>query len=116
MALWLLALLLIVIAVNSNEPYLLKLRGARHVVLIAATIIVPIVMIGRGAWRSGMARRLLFIAWCVPLLALLRPNASPRRANTRRCTPMLRRPGCSGVILSSATMIPRKHPCSPAGA
>jgi beta-N-acetylhexosaminidase len=71
LALWLLALLLIVIAVNSNEPYLLKLRGAGHVVLIVATIIVLIVMIGRGAWRSGMAKRLLFIAWCVPLLAFV---------------------------------------------
>ena len=70
-ALWLLALLLVLISVNSNEPYLVRLRGTGHIVLVLAAIGVPSAMIYRGAWRSGIARRLLLVVWCVPLVAFI---------------------------------------------
>jgi beta-N-acetylhexosaminidase len=74
-AFWLLALLLIFIAVNSNEPYLLRLRGLGHIALLVIAIAVPAVLIWRGAWRNGLARRLLLLAWCVPLPALVTAQA-----------------------------------------
>jgi beta-N-acetylhexosaminidase len=70
-ALWLFALFLILIAANSNEPYLVRLRGAGHIVLAMVAIGVPAAMIYRGAWRGGIASRLLLIAWCVPLVAFV---------------------------------------------
>ncbi len=70
-ALWLLAPFLVLIAVNSNEPYLVKLRGAGHIVLVIAAIGIPAAMLYRGAWRGGMTRRLLLAAWCVPLVAFI---------------------------------------------
>ncbi|MET0674214.1 MAG: glycoside hydrolase family 3 N-terminal domain-containing protein [Bradyrhizobium sp.] len=75
-ALWLLALLLIFIAINSNEPYLVKLRGGGHIGLVLGAIVVPLVMLRRGAWRNGRARRLLLIAWCVPLPAFVAAQAT----------------------------------------
>jgi beta-N-acetylhexosaminidase len=71
LALWLLALLFIFIAINSNQPYLVRLRGGGHIALVLVAIVVPVVMLRRGAWRSGTARRLLLIAWCVPLPAFV---------------------------------------------
>ncbi|WP_407160321.1 glycoside hydrolase family 3 N-terminal domain-containing protein [Bradyrhizobium sp. STM 3557] len=70
-ALWLPALFLILIAVNSNEPYLVRLRGAGHIALVMMAIGVPTAMIYRGAWRGGIARRLLLAAWCVPFVAFV---------------------------------------------
>jgi beta-N-acetylhexosaminidase len=70
-ALWLLALFLVLIAINSNEPYLARLRGAGHIVLVLVAIGVPAVMIYRGRGRGGIAARLLLVAWCVPLVAFV---------------------------------------------
>ena len=71
LALWLLALFLILIAVNSNEPYLVRLRGAGHIALVLVAIGIPSAMLYRGAWRGGIARRLLLAVWCVPLVAFI---------------------------------------------
>jgi len=70
-ALWLLALFLVFVGVNSNEPYLVKLRGAGHVVLVLVAVGVPLALVFRGAWSGGLARRLLLVAWCVPLVAFV---------------------------------------------
>src|SRR5690349_22354603 len=70
-ALWLFALFLVLIAINSNEPYLAKLRGTGHVALVLVAIGIPAAMVYRGAWRRGIARRLLLAAWCVPLIAFV---------------------------------------------
>jgi len=61
-ALWLFAFFLVLIAVNSNEPYLAKLRGIGHVMLVMVAIGVPATMVYCGAWRAGLARRLLLAA------------------------------------------------------
>jgi beta-N-acetylhexosaminidase len=70
-ALWLLALFLVLIAINSNEPYLVRLRGAGHIALVLVAAGVPAAMVYRGTWRLGIARRLLLAAWCVPLVAFV---------------------------------------------
>jgi beta-N-acetylhexosaminidase len=76
LALWFLALLLVFIATNSNEPYLMKLRGVGHIVLLIVAIGVPIALVWRGAWHKGrVAGRLLFFAWCAPLPALVSTQA-----------------------------------------
>jgi beta-N-acetylhexosaminidase len=76
LALWPLALLLTFIAVNSNEPYLIKLRGSGHIALVLVAILMPVALIRRGTWRQGrLSGRLLLILWCVPLLAFLAAQA-----------------------------------------
>jgi beta-N-acetylhexosaminidase len=70
-ALWLLALVLILIGINSNEPYLVRLRGIGYIALVTVAIGVPAAMVYRGAWRGGLARRLLLAVWCVPLVAFV---------------------------------------------
>jgi len=71
-ALWCLALLLTFLAINSNAPYLVWLRGTGHLVLFAIAIGVPLVLIRRGAWRCGRAtNRVLVVLWCVPVVALM---------------------------------------------
>lgn len=71
-ALWSLALVLVVIAVNSNEPYLVHLRGAGHVVLLVASAGVPILLFRCGAWREGrVAGRILLLLWCAPVVAFV---------------------------------------------
>jgi beta-N-acetylhexosaminidase len=71
-ALWLLALLLILIAVNSNAPYLVWLRGPGHVVLFAVAIGIPLALIRRSAWCDGsITSRLLVLLWCVPVVAFV---------------------------------------------
>lgn len=69
-SLWICALFFIALAVNSNEPYLVRLRGAGHLVLLAVGIAVPVALIWRGAWRDGWLKgRALVLVWCVPVLA-----------------------------------------------
>jgi hypothetical protein len=65
-ALWLFAFFLVLIAVNSNEPYLAKLRGIGHVMLVMVAIGVPATMVYCGAWclarrprETAFARRLM---------------------------------------------------------
>lgn len=66
-----LALFLVLVAVNSNERYLVKLRGGGHIALVLAAIGVRAAMICRGAWRDGIAKQVLLVTWCVPLVAFI---------------------------------------------
>ncbi|MGJ5180443.1 glycoside hydrolase family 3 N-terminal domain-containing protein [Bradyrhizobium oligotrophicum] len=68
--LWILALLFIFITLNSNEPYLVRLRGTGHAALLMIGIAAPLLLLLGGRWRRGVAGRLLVLTWCIPLLAL----------------------------------------------
>lgn len=67
--LWLAAPLAAFAAANKNEPYLLVLRGAGNIALVVASILVVIVLLRRGHWRS-IAGKLLVILWCLPPLLM----------------------------------------------
>lgn len=68
--LWILAVLLVFITLNSNEPYLVRLRGPGHVALLVIGVAVPLLLALSGGWRRGIAARALLLVWCVPLIAL----------------------------------------------
>ncbi|MGJ4956601.1 glycoside hydrolase family 3 N-terminal domain-containing protein [Bradyrhizobium sp. HKCCYLRH2015] len=68
--LWILALLFIFVTLNSNEPYLVRLRGSGHVALLLIGLAVPLLLMLGGRWRQGAAGRALVLAWCVPLIML----------------------------------------------
>ncbi|GLH75621.1 beta-hexosaminidase [Bradyrhizobium sp. SSBR45G] len=68
--LWILALLFIVITFNSNEPYLVRLRGTGHAALLIIGLAAPLLLLLSGRWQRGLAGRLLVLTWCLPLLAL----------------------------------------------
>ncbi|MGJ4939171.1 glycoside hydrolase family 3 N-terminal domain-containing protein [Bradyrhizobium sp. HKCCYLS1011] len=71
-ALWLLALALIVVTMNSNEPYLVRLRGVGNLIILGVSVGVPILLLRRGAWRSRkLGDRLLLLLWCVPAFAFI---------------------------------------------
>ncbi|WP_035679483.1 glycoside hydrolase family 3 N-terminal domain-containing protein [Bradyrhizobium liaoningense] len=63
--LWLAAPLAAFAAVNKNDPYLLVLRGAGNIALVVASILVVIVLLRRGHWRS-ITGMLLVLLWCLP--------------------------------------------------
>ncbi|CCD91675.1 putative Beta-hexosaminidase [Bradyrhizobium sp. ORS 375] len=67
--LWALALLFIFITFNSNEPYLVRLRGPGHAALLIIGLAAPLLLLLGGRWRS-VGGRLLLLAWCIPLIAL----------------------------------------------
>jgi len=69
--LWILALLLIFITLNSNEPYLSRLRGSGHVILLVICMSAPLLLARGGRWRRGFAARALLLTWCIPLVALM---------------------------------------------
>ena len=63
--LWLAAPLAAFVAANKNDPYLLVLRGAGNIALVVTSILVVIVLLRRGHWRS-IAGKLLVLLWCLP--------------------------------------------------
>ena len=63
--LWLAAPLAAFAAANKNDPYLLVLRGAGNIALVVTSILVVIVLLHRGHWRS-IAGKLLVLLWCLP--------------------------------------------------
>jgi beta-N-acetylhexosaminidase len=66
--LWLAAPLVAFAAANKNDPYLLVLRGAGNIALVVTSIVIVIVLLRRGRWRT-IAGKLLVMLWCVsPLL------------------------------------------------
>ncbi|OAF17792.1 glycoside hydrolase family 3 N-terminal domain-containing protein [Bradyrhizobium neotropicale] len=67
--LWLAAPVLAFAAANKNDPYLIALRGAGNVALVAVSIVVVVVLLRRGRWRS-MAGKLLVLLWCLPPLLM----------------------------------------------
>lgn len=67
--LWLAAPVLAFAAANKNDPYLLVLRGAGNVALVAASIMIVFVLVRRGHWRR-IAGKLLVLLWCLPPLLM----------------------------------------------
>ncbi len=67
--LWLAAPLVAFAAANKNDPYLLVLRGAGNIALVVTSIVIVIVLLRRGRWRS-IAGKLLVMLWCVPPLLM----------------------------------------------
>lgn len=63
--LWLAAPLVAFAAANKNDPYLVPLRGAGNVALVAASIAIVVALLRRGHWQ-GLAGRLLVMLWCLP--------------------------------------------------
>ena len=70
LVLWILALLFIFITLNSNEPYLVRLRGAGHGALLLVGLATPLLLMLSGRWGSGAGGRVLVLTWCIPLIAL----------------------------------------------
>src|SRR5690242_16268470 len=68
LVLWILALLFIFITFNSNEPYLVRLRGTGHVALLLIGVTAPLLLMLSGRWARG--GRVLVLTWCIPLVAL----------------------------------------------
>jgi beta-N-acetylhexosaminidase len=87
--LWILALLFIFITLNSNEPYLVRLRGTGHTALLLIGIAAPLLLVFGGHWRRGAAGRVLVLTWCIPLVALTSTQFSFawRKYETFRTTP-----------------------------
>lgn len=56
-------------AVNKNDPYLLVLRGAGNIALVAASLLIVAVLLRWGHWRS-IAGKLLVMLWCLPPLLM----------------------------------------------
>ncbi|UWU77927.1 glycoside hydrolase family 3 protein [Bradyrhizobium huanghuaihaiense] len=67
--LWLAAPVVAFAAANKNDPYLVPLRGGGNIALVAASIMIVIVLLRRGRWRS-IAGKLLVILWCLPPLLM----------------------------------------------
>ncbi|MBR0740243.1 glycoside hydrolase family 3 protein [Bradyrhizobium liaoningense] len=67
--LWVAAPLAAFAAANKNDPYLLVLRGAGNIVLVVASVLIVIVLLRRGRWRST-AGKLLVMLWCLPPLLM----------------------------------------------
>lgn len=67
--LWLAAPVVAFAAVNKNDPYLLVLRGAGNIALVVASIVIVIVLLRLGRWRS-IAGKLLVMLWCLPPLLM----------------------------------------------
>src|SRR3954465_5217589 len=67
--LWLVAPLVAFAAANKNDPYLLVLRGAGNIALVATSTVIVIVLPRRGAWHS-IAGKLRVMLWCVPPLLM----------------------------------------------
>ncbi|MBR1178383.1 glycoside hydrolase family 3 protein [Bradyrhizobium sp. KB893862 SZCCT0404] len=67
--LWLAATLFAFAAANKNDPYLVPLRGGGNIALVVASLLIVIVLLWRGRWRS-LAGKLLVMLWCLPPLLM----------------------------------------------
>ncbi len=77
LSVWAAVPLFVFAGVNKNDPYLIALRGPGNICLVAASIVLLIVLIRRGYWRTrGMAGKLLVALWCLPALAMLGAHLS----------------------------------------
>ncbi|MGJ4928447.1 glycoside hydrolase family 3 N-terminal domain-containing protein [Bradyrhizobium sp. HKCCYLS2038] len=70
LVLWILALVFIFVTLNSNEPYLVRLRGPGHAALFVVGFAAPLLLLLNGRWHRGIGGRMLTLAWCIPLIAL----------------------------------------------
>lgn len=63
--LWLAAPVVAFAAANKNDPYLLVLCGTGNTALVVASILIVVVLLRRGRWRS-IGGKLLVVLWCLP--------------------------------------------------
>jgi beta-N-acetylhexosaminidase len=74
---WAAGPLFVLAGVNKNDPYLIALRGPGNICLAAASILLLIILIRRGYWRTrSIAGKLLVALWCLPVLAMLGAHLS----------------------------------------
>ncbi|MHC2333069.1 beta-N-acetylhexosaminidase [Bradyrhizobium sp. USDA 4454] len=70
--LWIAGLVFVFAGINNNDPYLVPLRGAGNLFLVAISGAVVLLLVRRGAWRwRAWTGRLLVMLWCLPPLAML---------------------------------------------
>lgn len=70
--LWIVGLVFVLVGINSNDPYLVPMRGMGNFLLVIASGTVVLMLLRRGGWRGRpWAGRLAVILWCMPPLALL---------------------------------------------
>ena len=75
--LWLIAPLLLFAAINSNDPYMVPLRGVGNIALVVVSVAIVLALIRSGLWRRpGITGRLLILLWCLPPLAMLGAHLS----------------------------------------
>lgn len=67
--LWLAAPLLAFAAANKNDPYLVPLRGVGNIALVVTSIVIVIVLLRRGLWRT-ITGKVLVTLWCLPPLLM----------------------------------------------
>jgi len=76
-SIWVAGPLFVFAGANKNDPYLTALRGPGNICLATASIVLLIVLIRRGYWRTrGIAGKLLVALWCLPVLAMLGAHLS----------------------------------------
>lgn len=63
--LWLAAPIVAFAALNKNDPYLLALRGAGNVFLVVASVMIVVVLLRGGRWRTFGGKALVMF-WCLP--------------------------------------------------
>ena len=74
---WLIGLALVFAAVNSNDPYLISLRGAGNAVIVVSSLLVVALLVRRGGWTGGgWLGRLLLLLWVLPLVSMLGAKTS----------------------------------------
>jgi beta-N-acetylhexosaminidase len=73
---WLAGAIFVFAAINKNDPYLISLRGSGNVVLAAASIVVAVILLRRGYWKTGVVGRALILLWCLPPLSMLGADAA----------------------------------------
>src|SRR5437899_1299681 len=67
--LWLAAPVVAFASANKNDPYLVPLRGAGNIAVVATSVVIIVVLLRRGYWR-GVAGKLLVLLWCLPPLLM----------------------------------------------
>ena len=75
-SLWVVGLILVFVGINSNDPYLVPLRGMPNVVIVLMGASVALFLLTRShlrGWR--IAEALLVLAWCAVPLSMLSARA-----------------------------------------
>src|SRR5258708_9141068 len=76
-SLWIAGLVFLFVGVNTNEPYLISLRGSGADALFVASNVVFVFLIRRGYLNGrGAAGKLLVLLWGLPSLAMLNGHIS----------------------------------------
>jgi beta-N-acetylhexosaminidase len=70
-ALWFFGALSVFVGINSNDPYLIAMRGTGNVALVIVGVVVVIALIRRGYWRRSIAAKLLVLLWCLAPVSML---------------------------------------------